>query len=241
MAGFLRLVSNMLTAGYLEDWRWHATLSGAPQGGVASPVLSNIYLDRLDRFVEQSLLPDYNRGRLRRRNTEYQAVDHAIAKAKRHGDRAAVKTLRRQRRTLPSQDPNDPDYRRLRYVRYCVLCRRRHKIHYADLRIMPMSLVDPLCGKGFRLARSAQSIASAQGESRRQVSCPSSLASAIGAGTESYQRVWPSGSRWSVRSAGLGWQGRSRPRHSDYADLSSTKSLPHKRFHDHVGIIRWSA
>jgi group II intron reverse transcriptase/maturase len=116
---FLRLVSNMLTAGYLEDWRWHATLSGAPQGGVASPVLSNIYLDRLDRFVEQSLLPDYNRGRLRRRNTEYQAVDHAIAKAKRHGDRAAVKTLRRQRRTLPSQDPNDPDYRRLRYVRYC--------------------------------------------------------------------------------------------------------------------------
>jgi group II intron reverse transcriptase/maturase len=116
---FLRLVSNMLTAGYLEDWRWHATLSGAPQGGVASPVLSNIYLDRLDRFVEQSLLPDYNRGRLRRRNTEYQAVDHAIAKAKRHGDRAAVKTLRRQRGTLPSQDPNDPDYRRLRYVRYC--------------------------------------------------------------------------------------------------------------------------
>lgn len=34
---FLRLVSNMLTAGYLEDWRWHATLSGAPQGGVATP------------------------------------------------------------------------------------------------------------------------------------------------------------------------------------------------------------
>ena len=70
-------------------------------------------------FPERGLLPDYNRGRLRRRNTEYQAVDHAIAKAKRHGDRAAVKTLRRQRRTLPSQDPNDPDYRRLRYVRYC--------------------------------------------------------------------------------------------------------------------------
>ncbi|WP_406043161.1 reverse transcriptase domain-containing protein [Micromonospora sp. NBC_00898] len=115
---FLRLVSNMLTAGYLEDWRWHATLSGAPQGGVASPVLSNIYLDRLDRFVEQSLLPEYNRGRLRRRNTEYQVVDHAIAKARRHGDRAAVKALRRQRRTLPSQDPNDPGYRRLRYVRY---------------------------------------------------------------------------------------------------------------------------
>jgi hypothetical protein len=27
----------MLKAGYLEDWRWNATLSGAPQGGVATP------------------------------------------------------------------------------------------------------------------------------------------------------------------------------------------------------------
>lgn len=33
---FLRLVRNMLTAGYLEDWRWNATLSGAPQGGGAT-------------------------------------------------------------------------------------------------------------------------------------------------------------------------------------------------------------
>ena len=34
---FLRLISYMLKAGYLEDWRWHATLSGAPQGGIATP------------------------------------------------------------------------------------------------------------------------------------------------------------------------------------------------------------
>src|SRR4051812_49430937 len=59
---FLRLIRAMLRAGYLEDWRWNATLSGAPQGGVASPVLSNIYLDRLDQFIEQKLLPEYNRG-----------------------------------------------------------------------------------------------------------------------------------------------------------------------------------
>jgi retron-type reverse transcriptase len=51
---FLRLINRMLEAGYLEDWRWNATLSGAPQGGVASPILSNIYLDRLDQFVEQT-------------------------------------------------------------------------------------------------------------------------------------------------------------------------------------------
>src|SRR2546430_1217929 len=59
---FLRLVRNMLQAGYLEDWEYHATLSGCPQGGVSSPVLSNIYLDRLDRFVETELIPEYTRG-----------------------------------------------------------------------------------------------------------------------------------------------------------------------------------
>jgi group II intron reverse transcriptase/maturase len=55
---FLRLLRNMLQAGYLEDWVWHATLSGAPQGGVASPILSNIYLDRLDSYVENVLIPE---------------------------------------------------------------------------------------------------------------------------------------------------------------------------------------
>jgi group II intron reverse transcriptase/maturase len=116
---FLRLISNMLAAGYLEDWQWNATLSGAPQGGVASPILSNIYLARLDKFVEQSLLPDYNHGKKRRRDTRYQAVDNEIERAKRRGDRQVVRLLRQQRRRFPSQDPNDPDYRRLRYVRYC--------------------------------------------------------------------------------------------------------------------------
>ncbi len=115
---FLRLISHMLKAGYLEDWRWHDTLSGAPQGGVASPILSNIYLDRLDQFVEQSLLPEYNRGLRRQANRAYRAVEFAIARARRRGDREAVRALGLQRCTLPSQDPNDPDYRRLRYVRY---------------------------------------------------------------------------------------------------------------------------
>ena len=114
----LRLIGQMLQAGYLEDWVWDATLSGAPQGGVVSPCLSNIYLDRLDRFVETVLIPGYTRGVLRARNPEYRRVQNALARARRRGDHAAVRALRKQQHSLPSQDPHDPGYRRLRYARY---------------------------------------------------------------------------------------------------------------------------
>jgi group II intron reverse transcriptase/maturase len=116
---FLRLIERMLQAGYLEDWKWNATLSGAPQGGTASPILSNIYLDRLDRFVEQVLLPEYNRGGTRRKNPAYVANKSQIEKAERRGDLESVKLLKQQRRRLPSGDPSDPGFRRLKYVRYC--------------------------------------------------------------------------------------------------------------------------
>ncbi|MDH6146052.1 group II intron reverse transcriptase/maturase [Kitasatospora sp. GP30] len=115
---FLRLVRNMLTAGYLEDWTWHTTLSGAPQGGVASPILSNIYLHKLDTFVEKELIPEYTRGGLRARSSEYRRVESAIARARRKGDRTEARSLYRRLHALPSQDPYDPGYRRLRYVRY---------------------------------------------------------------------------------------------------------------------------
>src|SRR5256885_8235080 len=84
---FLRLIRHMLQAGYLEEWRWHETLSGAPQGGVCSPVFSNIYLDKLDKFVETVLLPKYNREKRKGKNPAYQRIENAIARAKRKGDR----------------------------------------------------------------------------------------------------------------------------------------------------------
>jgi len=115
---FLRLVHNMLRAGYLEDWTWNATLSGAPQGGILSPVLSNIYLHKLDDFVERVLIPEYTRGKLRARNPEYRRVEAAVQRARGRGDRAELRALRKRQHSLPSQDMSDPGYRRLRYVRY---------------------------------------------------------------------------------------------------------------------------
>jgi group II intron reverse transcriptase/maturase len=115
---FLRLVRNMLTAGCLEDWTWGATLSGAPQGGVASPVLSSIYLHRLDQFVETVLIPEYTRGGRRARNPAYLDLQNQLAIARRRGDRTQARTLRRRMASLPSADPGDPGYRRLRYCRY---------------------------------------------------------------------------------------------------------------------------
>ncbi|WP_204019172.1 reverse transcriptase/maturase family protein, partial [Sphaerimonospora thailandensis] len=115
---FLRLMRNMLNAGYLEEWTWHATLSGVPQGGIASPVLSNIYLHKLDVFVDTVLIPEYTRGRTRVRNLPYRKVEWAIEKARRAGDRTQVRFLLRRLHSLPSGQPDDPGYRRLRYCRY---------------------------------------------------------------------------------------------------------------------------
>ncbi|MBV8995021.1 MAG: group II intron reverse transcriptase domain-containing protein [Pseudonocardiales bacterium] len=134
---FLRLLHNMLQAGYLEDWVWNATFSGAPQGGCASPVLSNIYLHQLDDFVETVLIPEYTRGDRRARNPAYLKEAAALARARRAGDRAEARKARDRMRNLPSGDPHDPDFRRLRYVRYCDLCRIRHKSAYVELWIMP--------------------------------------------------------------------------------------------------------
>ena len=50
-ARFLKLIHSFLKAGYMEDWKYHETYSGCPQGGIISPILANIYLNELDRHV----------------------------------------------------------------------------------------------------------------------------------------------------------------------------------------------
>jgi len=115
---FLRLIRNMLKAGYMEDWQYHETLSGTPQGGVLSPLLSNIYLHKLDEFIERELIPQYTRGTRRKVNREYLRLAKRRQAARRRGDRASARELAQQMRNLPYGDPMDPGYRRLKYLRY---------------------------------------------------------------------------------------------------------------------------
>jgi group II intron reverse transcriptase/maturase len=115
---FLRLIRNMLKAGYLEQWEYHETLSGCPQGGVVSPILSNIYLHKLDEFVEQELIPQYTRGTRRKANPDYKRMHRQMTSAQARGDQAAARDLRKRLRAIPYGNPMDPGYRRLRYIRY---------------------------------------------------------------------------------------------------------------------------
>lgn len=114
----LNLVKGLLEAGYMEDWRYHDTLSGTPQGGIISPLLANIYLNELDKFVEGTLIPAYTKENRRRENPAYKSVKHKLEKARESGDSEGIKRLKLERRKLMSIDPCDPDHRRLRYIRY---------------------------------------------------------------------------------------------------------------------------
>jgi len=115
---FLALIDGLLKAGYMEDWKRYDTFSGTPQGGIISPLLANIYMNELDRFVEDTLIPAYTKGKLRGRNKEYMRIDKMIVAARRREDFDEVERLELERRKHPSNDNFDPDYRRLRYIRY---------------------------------------------------------------------------------------------------------------------------
>ena len=114
----LHLIRMCLKAGYVEDWVYHRTYSGVPQGGILSPILSNIYLHELDTFVEDVLIPEYTRGKRRSPNLEYQRLCYRLRQEREQGNNESVQELEQQIRQLPSQDTQDPKYRRLKYVRY---------------------------------------------------------------------------------------------------------------------------
>jgi len=128
---FLRLVHSFLKAGYLEDWTYHETFSGTPQGGVVSPILANIYLHELDKFMHKWIM-DHDRGTGRASNPEYERVKTALYRLRKKlasvKDTAteeevarlegAIALTKAKQLSIPSMDLMDPHYRRYRYCRY---------------------------------------------------------------------------------------------------------------------------
>lgn len=128
---FLKLIEQWLKAGYVDNWKYHRSYSGTPQGGIISPLLANIYLDKLDRFVEQNLIPAYTSGTKRRANPDMNRLAHKIHKLRKKVDGMAtdsesekeaikkeIERLLEEKRSIPSQVMNDPNFRRMYYVRY---------------------------------------------------------------------------------------------------------------------------
>jgi group II intron reverse transcriptase/maturase len=115
---FVKLMQELLDAGYMEDWTFNTETSGVPQGGIVSPILANILLDKLDTFVETTLIPKYTRGEKRKPNKEYVRVQSQMRRLRSKGQKEAAKKIRQLMQKLPSIDTHDPDYRRLRYIRY---------------------------------------------------------------------------------------------------------------------------
>lgn len=125
---FLRLIRKFLNAGYIEKWTFHNTYSGTPQGGIISPILANIYLDKFDKYVNE-YVQKFNKGKKRMRTKEYRKNEVELSKARtalknangdyeRESAIALIRQLEKERVTIPQSDPMDNKYARLVYVRY---------------------------------------------------------------------------------------------------------------------------
>lgn len=132
----IHIIRQMLKAGYAQDWKYNATWSGTPQGGVISPILANIYLHELDTFMED-MICQFNKGERRKDNPDYKKLCRQMIiinrelrelrqkfKEGKPLNDARKEILRERReiqkkmRVINSRLHVDSEYRRLRYVRY---------------------------------------------------------------------------------------------------------------------------
>ena len=128
---FIGLLWKFLKAGYMEDWNYHNTYSGTPQGSIISPILANIYMNELDNYM-QEYANRFNCGERRKINPAFKKkLDICRGKEQRLKRNAAkmsdeekerltaeIKELRRSLRSMPYSDQMDENYKRVFYVRY---------------------------------------------------------------------------------------------------------------------------
>ena len=125
---FIRLIRKFLNVGYIEDWKFHKTHSGTPQGGIVSPILANIYLDKLDKYMME-YIREFDKGENRRTNKERIQYEYgkrlAVVKLKNVSDKdkrkiiiKQIKAFDKERSLISCGDEMDCDYRRMKYVRY---------------------------------------------------------------------------------------------------------------------------
>jgi retron-type reverse transcriptase len=111
---FTNIIRKALNAGYLQFRVYQHSITGTPQGSIISPILANIYLDKLDQFVTK-LSVEYHKGEKVRPNPEYTKLRY-LRKIETSTEQA--KHLFKKMQTLPYADPMDDKFRRLVYVRY---------------------------------------------------------------------------------------------------------------------------